>query len=79
MAKGPDNHEQGESQLSRKAREIKKQIDEGRYDIDLSALADALLDAGALDADGEPAHDSESGPPSGSSDLAQDDPKPWKE
>ena len=72
MAKAPDTHE---PPLSRKAREIKKQIDEGRYEIDLAALADALVDAGALDDNEGPADDSESGPTQVASDMAQNDQK----
>lgn len=48
MARAPDKNKAKGLELSPKLQEIKKQLDEGRYQVDLEALAGALLDAGAL-------------------------------
>lgn len=49
MAVGPDDSEPGDEELSPKAKEIKKQIRDGRYQVDLEQLADNLLNEGVLD------------------------------
>ena len=75
MVSGPDDREPGEepdedldTELSAKAKAIKKQIAEGRYQVDIGALASSLLDDGVLD------EELEDVPP----DPAQNDQRPKK-